>query len=76
MFILNSLSTKGKELTETELAIDSIAKENELLEVQVASVSAMTTIYKRAEKIGLVKTPQTLSLNAPIPEGKIVKIFN
>ena len=76
VFTLNSLSTKGRELTQTETSLDQVEKENELLEAKVASASAMTNIYKRAKDFGLVETPKTISLNAPIPVAKVAKIIN
>lgn len=76
MFVLNSLSTAGSQLTETEVKIDKMANKNEILEAKVASSSSMTMVFVRAKKIGLEKSPETVSLQAPLPVAQIEKIFN
>ena len=76
LFLLNSLATAGSHLTDTEAKIDQIAKENDILESQITSASSMTTIFNKAQEIGLSQNPTTLSLVAPLPVAQVEKSFN
>jgi cell division protein FtsL len=51
----NTLVTSGRKVTETDLTITKVRRENEELSQKVASASALTTIAARAKDAGFIE---------------------
>ena len=67
VFMLNKYSTAGGELSDLSKQIEEINSENGRLSRQIASSSAIAIISQEAEKLGLSKSPNLVSLNIPLP---------
>lgn len=67
VYLLNSLSTYGSELNKIEKNIQVLTHENDNLQEIIASQSSVTTLFKKAQTLGLITNPPSLSLNRPIP---------
>lgn len=67
VLLLNSYSTIGDKLTSFSKEIEDIQRENANLSQKIASVSALSMISFRAEKLSLNKSLPLFSFTAPIP---------
>lgn len=53
--VANTLASSGEKLRQTDVNINSLAEENELLVQQVASLSSLVAIEVRAKELGFVE---------------------
>lgn len=65
VWLLNRNSTSGEYLTDLNLKIQQVEEENDKFREQIASASALATIAKRAQDIGLTPATTQLSLTSP-----------
>lgn len=55
LYLANNLATQGKILEETEREIESLEKENRLLQSEALSLTSLSKLKEKAEKKGFVK---------------------
>lgn len=67
LLALNWYSTKGNDLTAFTQEIEEIQKQNVNIAQKIASVSAMSMISVRADKLNINKNIPLFSFNTPIP---------
>lgn len=67
VIILNQYSTKGEKLTEINLKINDVDKENTRLVQEIASASSMISISEKAKILGFLNTSAVVSFAAPPP---------
>jgi cell division protein FtsL len=73
----NTLVSSGRQVTQTDLAITDLRRQNEELSQKVASASALTTIFSRAKDAGFVEptASQFVQMNAyTLPVALIVPV--
>lgn len=67
VFILNIYSTKGNMQTVILEEIKKLETDNDRLNQNIASFSAMMAIGIKAKDLGLVDKPSLISLTSPLP---------
>lgn len=67
VYLLNNYSTIGQQLSDLHQEIEMVESQNLRLQTEVASASAMLSIWAQSEMVGLIKIPVTVSLKAPLP---------
>ena len=65
--LVNSISTTGKELVDIESQIDSLKKQNELLQEQYLQSASYTNISLKAKTMGFAPASSQLNMAAPLP---------
>ncbi|MBM3283322.1 hypothetical protein FJY90_03640 [Candidatus Gottesmanbacteria bacterium] len=67
VFLLNTYSTTGKDLTRMSEEIQDTERENSRLSQKIASASSLMTISKKAQQLGFVYSSSVISLTSPQP---------
>lgn len=62
ILVTNELAGFGRKVGETNLAIDVLKEENQLLQEKVASLSSLLTVEDKARALGFTTTPTVVSL--------------
>ena len=65
--LVNSISTTGITLVNTQNDIAELKEQNELLEVQYLQAASYTNLAKKAIKLGYVPVTSEVDLSAPMP---------
>lgn len=71
VFVSNRFAAAGKSISATDMQINELSQENNLLREQIASSSAIITVKNQAEGIGFVHkiSPLFLTLDLPVAAG-------
>ncbi len=64
ILVTNELAGFGRNVAETDRAIDTLKEENQLLQEKVASLSSLLTIEEKARILGFTTTPRVVTIGA------------
>jgi len=65
--LVNSISTTGKELVDLEAKINTLKKQNALLQEQYLQAASYTNISLKAKTMGFAQAKSQLNMAAPLP---------
>ncbi|MCH7951364.1 hypothetical protein IH980_01315 [Patescibacteria group bacterium] len=67
LFVSNVLATSGEKLRDLKRRQENLLDQNSRLRAEIIEKSALTALEDRAQKLGFVKSTQTLSISSQPP---------